>query len=181
VAERVRPARGFPGTRSSAQQKRRVRPPWGDLLGGKPIERQCWYLNQKIDLGEEYVEDEKYRRMLRLKEHYNIQGGDDGVAGSPDWRPWYELAVALASELDESLRLVDAKRRSKTAARWRGPDGYLLLTLVDAVQKNYPKRSIRWCLNELCKREPEYGPLNQLVVRYYEARRFFRTKKQRGV
>ena len=50
--------------------------------------------------------------MLRLKRYYGIEGGEHdppvGVApASVDWRPWYELALAVASELDESLKVVD--------------------------------------------------------------------------
>src|SRR4029077_4017442 len=38
--------------KGKARRKRRLRPPWGGLLGGKPIERQAWYFNDKLDLGD---------------------------------------------------------------------------------------------------------------------------------
>ena len=81
--------------------------------------------------------------MLRLKKYYGIAGGKnlypiEGV-GPTDWLPWYELALRIASDLDESLNFVDAPPPAKTAARWRGPDGLFLVRLVDSIQENRPK------------------------------------------
>lgn len=128
--------------KGKARRKRRLRPPWGDILGGKPIERYAWSFNKKIDLGEQTVQQEQYYKMLRLKRHYAIYGGDydypiKGV-GPADWLPWYELALAIASELDHSLRIIDAARHGKTARRWRGPDGLALLQFVEAHQSVFP-------------------------------------------
>ena len=76
-------------------------------------------------------------KMLRLKGYYGIFGGDFDYPikdlGPSDWVPWYKLALAIASELDESLKIVDAKPRSKTAPRWRGGEGRVLLSLVKAL------------------------------------------------
>jgi hypothetical protein len=57
-------------------------------------------------------------------------------------------------------------------------EGRLLLSRVEVYRNNYPRRSVRWCLKELCKRDSRYGPIDQLVTRYYEALRHFRTTKQ---
>jgi len=69
----------------------------------------------------------------------------------------------------------------KTAARWRGPDGVFLLRLVDRIQENHPKpkRSIRWCLEQLRKRSPGLSKmsLRQLEVRYHEAKKHFAPTK----
>ena len=85
-------------------------------------------------------------------------------------------------ELDESLKVVDTepRPRGKTARRWRGTDGSMLLRLVDAVRETRPKRSIPWCLQEMQKRSPGLAkiPLPQLVVRYHEAKKYFRATKQ---
>ena len=167
-----------------ARRKRRPRPPWGGILGGKPIKRYAWSFNEKIDLGEQMVRQLQYDKMLQLKEHYGIYGGDNDYpiigVGRADWLPWYELALAIASELDNSLRIIDAARHGKTARRWRGLDGLKLLQLVEAHQNFFPNRSVRWSLEQLRKRLPGFPqlPLNQLVARYYEAKRHHRTTKR---
>jgi len=71
------------------QRKRRRQPPWGDILGGKPIERQTWMFGEKVEWEEQFLRNEQYSRMLRLKNHYDIVGGDNpyptmGVAPA-DW------------------------------------------------------------------------------------------------
>ena len=93
--------------KGKARRKRRPRPPWGSLLGGKPIERQAWVFNQKLDLGDDLVLQLQHMSMLKLKHYYGIFGGDfdypiKGV-GPSDWVPWYRLALAIALELDDSL------------------------------------------------------------------------------
>ena len=52
-----------PRGKTSVQCKRR--PPWGNLLGGKPIERHVWHFEEKIDLGEEYVRRMQFLQMLQ--------------------------------------------------------------------------------------------------------------------
>jgi hypothetical protein len=161
------------------QRKRRSRPPWGKLLGGKPIERQ-------VDLGESSLREEQHFRMRRLLHHYGIVGHVPRypIAGFADtgWLVWYNLALAIASDLDDSLRIIDAKPRGKTAPFWRGPEGRVLLDLVDALlRKRGPRRSIRWCLRQLqTKDRSTLGQmtLDQLVVRYHEAKRYHRSTKQ---
>ena len=162
----------------TAKRRRKSRPPWGNLFGGKPIERRAWYFNQTVDLGDDLVLKLQHLKMLQLKNYYGIFGGDfdypiKGVRPS-DWVPWYELALAIASELDDSLKIVDAKPRGKTAPRWRGVEGRVLLSMVKAYQDAYPSLSVRSCLVRLLKRNPALGKsLNQLVVRYYEAKKHF--------
>ena len=137
------------------QQKRRVRPPWGDLLGGKPIERHVWTFDKKIDRHKHSLDNVQYLQMLRLMTFYGI-GGDHqypaatGVAPAPGL-PWYQLSLTLACELDPSLRIVDFPAPSKTTARWRGHDGQVLLILVDAIKEVRPKSGLRWCLKEVQK------------------------------
>jgi hypothetical protein len=168
------------------KRKRRLRPPWGNILGGKPIERQNWLFNEKIEWDEEFLRTKQFSRMRRIKNYYGIVGGDklypiQGV-GPTDWLPWYELALRIASELDDSLKIIEALPRAKTAARWRGTEGLFLLRLVDAKQETHPNRSIRWSLEDLRKRSLGLKKisLKQLVVRYHEAKKHFAaTKKAR--
>lgn len=174
---------GGQGAKPSLQPKRRRRPPWGDLLGGKPIERQIWIFNKKIDRDEEELAEQQFQSMLLLKAHYGIVGGDYpyppvGVA-TAEWLPWYQLSLRLASELDRSLEIVDAAPPSKTAARWRGVDGKVLLRLVDIQKKIHPNHSIRRCLKEIQKRNSglsQYS-LRELNARYHDAKRHIGTKK----
>jgi hypothetical protein len=170
--------------KSNARRKRRLRPPWGTILGGKPIERQAWYLNKRHNVKEVDIRREQYRRMLRLKDYYRIKGGDydypvRGV-GPADWLPWYELALSIASEFDDSLKVVDAAPLRKTTARWRGMDGLILLKLVDIYRERHPRQSALWCLRKLHEQQPAFVkmPLKQLVARYYEAKRHHRATKQ---
>jgi hypothetical protein len=172
-----------PFATGKARRKRRPRPPWGGILGGKPIERYAWGFNKKIDLGEQ-ARQFQYYKMLQLKRHYKIYGGDydypiKGV-GPADWLPWYELALAIASELDISLRIIDAARHGKTARRWRGLDGLILLNLVEAHRNAFPNQSTQWHLERLRKRNPDLQqlPLKQLTARYYEAKRYRRDTKR---
>jgi hypothetical protein len=170
---------GGGSARDERNAPRKRRPPWGSLLGGKPIERHVWNFNAKYDLGEQHVRRMQFLRMRKLKKHYKIVGGDydypiQGV-GPADWLPWYELALAIASEFDHSLKIIDIAPRGQTARRWRGGlEGLILLRLVDDYLKAKPGRSVLWCLKQLQQRYPEgYGrmPLRQLAVRYQEAKR----------
>ena len=180
-------ATGDRTARPRSSGKRRQRPPWGDLLGGKPIERQIWMFGDRIEWGEKSLGEEQFSRMLRLKEHYGMVGGHNpppttGVA-PPDWLPWYELALRIASDLDDSLKIVDVSPPVRTAARWRGPEGALLVRLVNAIRENRskPKKpSVRWCLLVLRKKSPgltEMSP-SELEARYYDAKKRFGTTKQ---
>jgi len=159
------------------RRKRPLRPPWGNILGGKPIERQGWLFNERIDLDDEFVREQQYLKMLRLISHYQIVGDHDYPVQGVDAKglAWYQLALAIASDLDNSLNVTDAQSPAKTAARWRGSEGLFLLRLVDAMRKTRPKKSVRWCLNELRKRSSGLAkmPLNQLAVRYHEAKKHF--------
>jgi hypothetical protein len=186
-ARTIRGRKGATGdqiARPRSQCKRRRRPPWGDLLGGKPIERQLWILGERTEWEEESLRAEQYSLMLRLKKHYGILGGEnpapaEGVAPA-DWLPWYQLALRIASDLDESLKIVHGNPPAKTAPRWRGSDGLFLLRQVDAIRETRPKRSIPWCLQEMQKRLPGLAkiPLRQLIVRYHEAKKHFGTTEQ---
>jgi hypothetical protein len=182
VGKRVRRARGFPGTGSDAKQKRRVRPPWGDLLGGKPIERHVWTFDKKID--RQSLDKMQYLQMLRLMNFYGIGGdhrypGAMGVAPAPGL-PWYQLSLTLACELDPSLRIIDSPAPSKTTARWRGLDGQVLLILVDVIKEVRPKSGLQWRLKEVQKYNSGLArySLDQLKARYYEAKRHFRGTKK---
>jgi hypothetical protein len=140
---RRRKGTGDQVAKAASRAQRRRRPPWGGLLGGKPIERQTWMFDERTEWDEQSLRAEQYSRMLRLKKYYGIAGGKnlypiEGV-GPTDWLPWYELALRIASDLDESLNFVDAPPPAKTAARWRGPDGLFLVRLVDSIQENRPK------------------------------------------
>lgn len=169
-------------------RKRRPRPPWGGVLGGKPVNHSVWNLNysKKIALRENDVRGMQYLKMLRLKQYYNITGGDfefpiKGV-GAAEWLPWYELALAIASELDDSLKIADAPPPGKTARRWRGDQGKLLLDLVAVCQRLQPKPkgSVRWCLKRVKTSYPDFFgniPLDQLEARYYDAKRHHGTTK----
>ena len=162
---------------------RRPGPPWGRLFGG-PLERHVFIRGEKIDLGDE-LRETQYLRMHALLEHYGIVGHvppyPKGLADR-SWWCWYELALAIASELDDSLEIVDGRPPGKTAARWRGAEGAELIRWVDILRKVNPKRSINWCLQQVQRRifPNSYGrmSLKELVVRYYEARKHHRTTKR---
>jgi hypothetical protein len=169
--------------RAKGRGKRRLRPPWGKLLGGKPIPRFAWNFNNKIDLSEA-AQLVQHANMRRLLEYYGIKGSIPSYpiagVGKADWLPWYELALAIASDLDDSLRIIDPGPPGKTSPRWRGLEGLILLELVDAHRAVYPRRSVRWCIIQLRNRVREYRQmsLNQLVVRYYEAKRHHNATKR---
>ena len=184
----------MPKEKAAHARKRRPRSPWGKLLSGKPIERHVFKHDEKIDL-EEFTQEMQYQRMLLLRDHYGIGGPVPRypVAGlvDPSWLCWYKLALAIASELDDSLKIVDGTPRGKTAARWRGLEGAELIRLVDIIRKVKVKSkpsvrmpSVRGCLRVVQKRFPtSYGrmPFDQLVARYHEAKRHHRsTNRERN-
>jgi hypothetical protein len=168
----------------ATNRKRRRAPPWGGLLDGKPIERQQYYVSgKKIDRST-HARETQYIKMLRLAKYYGVPGGwplhQIGGLGDPVLQPWYQLALAIASELDESLRIVDTRIPGKTAPRWRGYEGAVLLDFIDESRKAKPKRSTRWHLRQFQKKFPDsYGrmSLDQFVTRYYEAMKHHRTTK----
>jgi hypothetical protein len=84
-----------------------------------------------------------------------------------------ELALAIASDFD--LKIINAAPRGRTAPRWRGLEGSILLEFVDEYRRAYPHRSVQWCLERLQRDFPKgYGqmPRRQLGVRYHEAKRY---------
>ena len=171
--------------KDNARQRRRSRPPWGGILGGKIIQRYFWSFGEKIASDKSDLRKMQYLKMLKLKRHYGILGGDydypiPGVANA-DWLPWYDLALAIASDLDDSLKITDAAPPpGKTTARWRGFDGLILVELVELHQGAFPGRTVTWSLQRLRKQMPEFRqlPLKQLVVRYHEAKRHHRGTKR---
>jgi hypothetical protein len=148
------------------RRNRRHRP-WGNILG-KPI------VLYRHDWGEKLAQEERYKKMLRLKEHYRIEG-------EMGWRPWYALVVAVVSEFDDGLMFVDPAPRKKTSPRWRGAEGLQLLDEVSALRERHPHRSERWCLSQLIRRLPHRlggMSLDELVVRYSEAKKHHATKRR---
>ena len=166
-----------------AISKRRLSPPWGKILGRKSIERQAYVFGEKLDLGEEHLRLEEYLKMLKLKKHYQSVGGDDeyppqGIA-APGLH-WYQLALAIARDLDDSLKIIDALPPGRTTRRWRGADGIFLVSLVEVWRKRRPKRSISWCLDQVRLNGPALlreMPRRALEARYFEAKRHRATKR----
>jgi hypothetical protein len=178
-----------PDAKRNKRQKPPSPPPWGDLLGGKPIERQFWVFGKKREQPEQRLRAQQYVRMRQLMSHYGIVGADyalpiGGVAPA-EWFPWYELALAIARDLDPSLQIVDAAEPRKTAPRWRGGrEGALLLGIVEFELERtvHQQRSIRWILERVRKRFPEFGkmPIDELVARYYDAKNHRENTKRSG-
>jgi hypothetical protein len=168
----------------AAVAKRRRRAPWGRLFGGKPIERHIFIGGERIDLDDELLQESQYVAMQSLLQHYGIVGHvpfyPKGLADR-SWWCWYQLALAMASEQDDSLKIVDGRPPGKTVPRWRGAEGASLIRLVDALKRAKPNRSIRWCLQEVQKKviPNSYGgmTLDELEARYYDARRHHHTTK----
>ncbi len=142
---------------------------WGDMLG-KPIERK-WrrgYLKKTpalaeiADLYEKKSFADQYRKMCRLKEHYGADG-------------WYALALAIASEIDDGLKIIDPppRRTDKTAPRW-DKEGEYLLELVDCLREEEGgEAKLEYLLMKLQKLSDRYGKmkLSTLKTRYHEAKR----------
>ena len=177
VAVRRKASDASARAKGKSEQSRRSRPPWGNLLGGKPIERQLWFFDKKIERAEIRLRNQQLLKMQRLKRYYGIVGGDyelpiQGV-GPADWLPWYELALCIASDLDKSLQIIDTPKPGRTTPRWRGLEGEVLVDLVERERETHPRRSIQWCLGRVQKRIPGLArmPFRQLIARYHEAKR----------
>ena len=189
VAVRRKAGGGGPDAKRNQRRRPHSRPPWGNLLGGKAIERQFWVFGKKLEHPEQRLREQQYVKMRQLMSHYGIVGAPytlpiGGVAPA-EWWPWYELALAIARDLDHSLQIVDAPKPGKTAARWRGGrDGELLLGMVEFELERtaHQQRSLRWVLERLRKRFPEIGkiPLEVLVARYYDAKNHRDNTKRPG-
>ena len=142
-------------------------------LGGKPIKRQAWILGSRLRTWRNRAwrpsntHGCSSSRITTASLAATMEYPTGGV-GHIDWLPWYEPALKIASDLDKSLKTVDAPRRGKTEARLRGSDGHVLRT-VDLIRENRPKQkcSIRWCLEQLRKKSPNLRkmPLRQLETR----------------
>jgi hypothetical protein len=183
-------ARATAGTAGSKDRRKRHRdPPWGSILGG-PIQRHDFLGDKRLDLdlAVGFTQGMQRLKMQRLLRHYRIPGDIPALPiagfGDASWWPCYQLALALASELDDSLKIVDGPlHRKPTAARWRGDEGAVLLEVVDGLQ-NRPgsarKLSVRSCLRLLQTKYPFYKSmvLDELVVRYCEAKKFHRDTKR---
>jgi hypothetical protein len=142
---------------TKARRPSRRRTPWPRL--GKPIERFGF------DWSEQDARQEQYRRMLRLKAHY-------GIEGESGWKPWYELVVAIVSEFDDGLKIVDWK--APKGRRWKGADGQVLLAEVLALKETRP--DLRFDVDRLRYMKAEqakYGDmtLDEMAVRLAEAKR----------
>lgn len=90
---------------------RKQKPPWGDILG-KPIAYHF----------KDIAKVEQTEKMLQLKKLY----------GAADW---YELALKIASELDDALTIVDPPPKGKKAPRWAGAEGMQIINEVRIVRE----------------------------------------------
>jgi hypothetical protein len=115
------------------------------------------------DLSEKKSFADQYRKMCRLKEHY---GADC----------WYALALAIASEIDDGLKIIDPlpRRTDKTAPRW-GEEGDYLLETVDCLREEEGgEAKLEYLLMKMQQLSPDrYGKmkLSTLKTRYHEAKR----------
>ena len=122
------------------QRRSRRKLPWPAL--GNPIE--C----SNAEWSQTEVEAEQYRRMLKLKEHF-------GIEGETGWKPWYSLALVIASKFDEGLRITPyLERKGKTAPRWTGAFWEQLKAEVAAVRHYNPNESERWCAQQVFEQLP---------------------------
>jgi hypothetical protein len=151
-----------------ARKKAKIPPPWGDILGGKPIERWC-RRDDETDgqLAQKDALDEQFRRMCVLREHYGINKG----------LGWHKLALAIASELDDSLKIIDPPPRPahKTARKWAGWEGALLVDEIEAMRQQYRTAAGKKLTNEqLLAKHQLSGKMDfdSLKSRYYDARRY---------
>jgi hypothetical protein len=173
-------------TSSGQGRKRRRRPPpWSKPLVASKLVRHIFVGDEKIELDAEFLREIQYFAMQSLLQHYGIVGHvplyPKGLADR-SWWCWYQLALTIASKLDDSLKIVDGPPPGKTAPKWRGAEGANLIRLVDQLKSVKPNRSIRWCLRVVQQKviPNSYGrmTLGELEARYYEARRHHRTTKQ---
>jgi len=146
-----------------ARRPSRRRTPWPRL--GKPIEG---FPRHESDPQWEQWTDElitkwQYQRMLKIKKHYGIEG----VSGSS----WYQLALAVASELDDGLKVVDYK--PPRIRSWKGASGYKLVQEVRALKETTNLRTDRDCLRYIKAEQTDYKDISlpELVVRYAEAKK----------
>ena len=145
---------------------------------GKPIER-LWRRDflaaipdHLSDLGdpteiaglvEKKLFADQYQKMVRLKERYGADG-------------WYALALAIASEIDDGLKIIDPppRRTDKTAPRW-DKEGEYLLELVDCLREEEGGEvKLEYLLMKMQQLFPDrYGKmkLSTLKTRYHEAKR----------
>lgn len=141
------------------------RAPWGKILG-KPIERLVGH--------ESLALDEQFEKMRRLKQHY-------GIEGETGWRPWYQLALAIASELDDGLKIIDPPPTptGRTAPRWRGAEGLQILAEIKALRGggSITTHALLAELKELAHHRYSDMTLDELEKNYYEAKRFHNTTK----
>ena len=147
---------------------RKPKLPWGDL--GKPIER-LWRrdyfekipaLAEIADLSEKKAFADQYRKMCRLKERLGAES-------------WYALALEIASEIDDGLKIIDPppRRTDKTAPRW-DKEGECLLEMVDCLREEEGGEvKLEYLLMKLQQLSDCYGKmkLSSLKARYHEAKR----------
>jgi hypothetical protein len=145
------------------QRKRRSRrklywPPLGD-----PI--PCFGSEEHF---KQQAEAEQYSRMLRLKDHFKIEGNVGG-------KPWYALALVVASNFDEGLKIRPyAEPKGETAPRWKGAPWQQLKAEVAAVRHHNTDKRERWCVRWVYEQLPHrFGDLSfeDFYKRYTEAKR----------
>ncbi|HXF53401.1 MAG TPA: hypothetical protein VNK52_04685 [Hyphomicrobiaceae bacterium] len=161
---------------------RKKLPPWGKIGDGKPIERIK--LGSGVPQFEKWADEEakaeQFRRMRRVKEYY-------GIREEKGWRPWYDLAVALASERDPALTVVDAKppRTDRTAPRMRGPEGVMLVEQIQCMREDYEALGVKQKLIALLAEHQQecsryrHIPLKDLERMYYRALEYYDTTDKR--
>ena len=106
-----------------------------------------------------------------------------GIEGETGWRPWYELALALALERDDGLKIIDPppRRTDEKAAKWRGAEGLQFLDEFDALREAMEAEvGHEVCVEavlaehqEVCERYSKMKP-DVLKKNYYEALRHHR-------
>lgn len=129
-----------------SQRRTRRKLHWPRL--GDPIKFSEYDWSKKMAL------EEQYRRMLKLKEHFKIEG-------EIGYKPWYELALAIASKFDEGLRIVpEVQPDGPKAPRWKGAHRRQLEAELSAIQKQNPTRSPRWCWQQVFERSGRYGDMD---------------------
>ena len=170
------------GAPKQPKRKYRRRSPWGGAFG-KPIEDlSCRFTEDRDEaLRRQLSQDargQQYEKMLQLKKRYAIEG-DTG------WRPWYELALAIASEFDQGFKIVDAPpaKGGKTARKWRGGAfGVQLVTEVEMARNTLGKDvKVLSILRQILASAPKrFGKmtLNHLEKIYYDAVRYIEATKQ---
>ena len=142
------------------RRKRRSRRklPWPSLGDPIPCSGYEWSKQQ--------AEAEQYNRMLKLKDHFKIEGNVGG-------KPWYALALAIGAKFDEGLRIIP-QPNGQTAPRWKGAHYRQLRAEVDAIQRQNPDKRERWCVRQVFELLPyRYGDLADFETfykRYIEAK-----------